>query len=191
VTVDESLLRENLEKTMKTDGVVKSGQATPEIKIAPAQIRREDLLAELLLALLVKFPDHINYCLSNLEAEYIDSPALSRFYNNLIIYYNKFTSLEYEAFRVYLAEAGAEEEKILDKLILLGEKDFYDYEPGQVKAEIIKIVVDLKKFGWQKKIKHLEKMIAVAEQSGENTELELLMTELKSLTDQLRAINLV
>jgi len=191
VEVDENLLRENLEKIAKTENVVKKEPVVKAATSGHVDLRREDLLAELLLSLLVKFPDFISYGISNLEPEFIDSPELSRFYNNLIIYYNKFTSLEYEDFRVYLAEQGVGEEKLLDKFILLGEKDFYDFESGQTKAEIIKIVIELKKYGWQKKIKKLEKTIAVAEQAGENEELELLMTELKSLTDQLSAINLV
>lgn len=191
VEVDETLLRENLEKIVKTENVVKSGPETAAPKSGTGDLRREDLLAELLLALLVKFPDFISYSIGNLEPEFIDSPELSRFYNNLIIYYNKFASLEYESFRAYLEEQGVGEEKILDKFILLGEKDFYDYESDQVKAEIIKIVIELKKYGWQKKIKKLEKAIGSAEQAGENEELEVLMVELKSLTDQLSAINLV
>lgn len=188
--VDEGLLRENLEKTVKTESVVKSGAKEPAKKES-LELRREDRLAELLLALLIRFPDFISYSIGNLGTEFIDSPALSRFYNNLIIYYNKLASLDYERFRLYLEETDLGEEKFLDKLILLGEKDFYDYEANQVKAEVIKIIVELKKFGWQKKIKRLEKAIAAAEEKGENQELELLMTELKSLTDQLREINLV
>ncbi len=160
----------------------------PEVK--SENRTREDRLAELLLALVVKFPDLIGYTLSNLEPEYLSEEAEIRFYKSLIIYYNKTASLDYREFRVYLEEQGESDEKLLDKLILLGEKDFYSFDSNEAKSEIIKIIVDLKKFTWQKRIKKLEKTIAQAEKEGKIEELELLMTELKNLTDEIKKINL-
>lgn len=151
---------------------------------------REDRLSELLLALAIKFPDYISYIGGNLEPEYLSGPESARFYKNLIIYYNKTASLDYTAFRAYLEEQGTSDEKLLDKLILLGEKDFYDFEPNEAKSEIIKIIVELKKFGFQAKIKKLEKTIALAEKEGRLEDLNILMAELKNLTDEIKNINL-
>ncbi|MEI6528917.1 MAG: DNA primase [Candidatus Falkowbacteria bacterium] len=151
---------------------------------------REERLAELLLALLVKFPDFIGYTLSNLEPEYLASEEKIRFYKSLIIYYNKTASLDYANFRLYLEEEGALDEKFLDKLILLGEKDFYSFEANEAKSEIIKIIVELKKYGCQKKIKKLEKLIALAEKEARQADLEILMGELMNLTDEIKKINL-
>jgi len=185
VEVKEDLLRENLPQ----ESFSTSQDSRPE-KPAIIAISREDRLAELLLALLTRFSDLINYVISNLEPDYILNDELSRFYKNLIIYYNKAASLDYENFRFYLEEQGEESEKLLDKLVLLAEKDFYDFDNNQAKREIIKILVDLKKYGCQRKIKKLEKLIAQAEKSQEKEELVVLMDELKSLTDQLKEINL-
>ncbi|MFA5131275.1 MAG: DNA primase [Patescibacteria group bacterium] len=151
---------------------------------------REDRLSELLLALLVKFSDHIGYCASNLEPENLSGNGAAGFYKNLIIYYNKTASLEYVSFRNYLEEQGESAEKLLDKLILLGEKDFYSFDAVSAKAEIIKIMVDLKKYGCQKKIKKLEKLIAAAEKEERQADLEILMAELMNLTDEIKKINL-
>jgi len=168
---------------------------TPGVKTKKAEIRseyrsREERLAELLLSLIVKFPDFIGYTLSNLEPEYLASEEKIRFYKSLIIYYNKTAALDYADFRLYLEGEGESDEKFLDKLILLGEKDFYNFEPGEAKSEIIKIIVELKKYGCQKKIKKLEKLIALAEKESRQADLEILMGELMNLTDEIKKINL-
>ncbi len=164
-------------------------------KAAAEEAKREDKsraerLAELLLALLLKFPEFIGYALSNLEPEFMAGAENSRFYNDFIIYYQKAGDLDYDDLRLYLEAGGEGREKFLDKLALLGEKDFYDYEAERVKAEIIKIIVDLKKCGCQRRIQKLEKAIAAAEADGKSEELELLMSELKNLTDELKAVDL-
>ncbi len=186
--IKENLLRETLETALNT---VKS-QTETKLDSSPAgeQLSREEKLSELLLALLVKFPDFINYSINNLEPEYIVGKEKIQFYKNLIIYYNKFTSLDYDSFRLYLEEQGDDSEEFLDRLTLLGEKDFYNYDNNSVKTEIITILVDLKKYGCQKKMKKLEKEIAQAEKEGSETKVKTLMDELKSLTDQLKEINL-
>lgn len=182
VEAQEVILRENLEKIAPLTGAIKSREGVKSAATPAANlVSREDKLAELLLSLLVKFSEFINYGVSNLEPEYLVDAALSRFYKNLIIYYNKFTSLDYENFRLYLEEAGDGDEKLLDKLILLGEKDFYNYESNQVKAEIINVITELKKYGRQKKIQKLQKAIARAEKEGKEDELAALMNDLKNL----------
>jgi len=177
--VKEALLRENLEKLNVGAGVVIKKDMAP--KPAVEIVSREDKLAELLLALLVKFPEFISYCSSNLELEFISDEALAQFYKNLIIHYNKSASLDYENFRAYLMELGAGGGKLLDKLVLLSEKDFYDYESNQVKAEIINIISELKKYGRSKKNQKLQQAIAQAEKEGDQEKLAVLMDELNNL----------
>lgn len=185
VDVSENVLRETIDKKVE----VKSVKEKKGEKLI-SHLSREERLAELLLALLIKFSDLIGYTVSNLEPEYLAGEEAAWFYKNLIIYYNKSTQLDYENFRLYLEGEGRGAEKLLDKLILLGEKDFYSHDSHQAKSEVIKIVIDLKKYGWQKKIKKLEKLISQAEKQGKADELNLLMNELKNLTEQIKEINL-
>lgn len=190
----ESDTREEFMTWKSKQKTVPVGQANSRVQVKE-EVRseyhsREDRLSELLLALAVKFPDYISYIVSNLEPEYLSNSEIARFYNNLIIYYNKTASLDYTSFRNHLEEAGAGDEKLLDKLILLGEKDFYNFEPSEAKSEIIKIIVELKKFGLQAKIKKLEKTIAQAEKDECQEDLDILMVQLKNLTDEIKKINL-
>lgn len=168
--------------------VVKEPAAKVEAKEAPNS--REEKLAEIFLALLLKFPELIGYALSSLEPENISTPAQSQFYNHLIIYYNKTASLNYSELRSYLEELLTEQEKMLDKLILLGEKDFYSLDASQAKTELIKIISELKKYNYQREIKQLEKQIALAEKDSNPEELSRLMTTLKNLTEEIKNNNL-
>ncbi len=182
-TREEFMSWKKKQKTPATD-------KTKKAELKPEFHSREEKLSELLLALLVKFPDFINYAMSNLEPEAVCGEEKNRFYKSLIIYYNKTASLDYADFRFYLEEQSETEEKLLDKLILLGEKDFYSFDATQAKSEIIKIIVELKKYTCQRKIKKLEKTITLAEKEGRNEDLEILMLELKNLTDEIKQINL-
>jgi len=180
----EDNIRDDFLKWQAKNSVLKN-KGVVAAKIAPKEAvikenSREEKLAELLLALLVKFPEFVNYSISNLEPEYL-SEDFSRFYKGFIIYYNKTASLDYENFRLYLEEQGNSEEKLLDKLILLGEKDFYNFEQSQVKVEVTNIIGELKKYGRQKKIQKIQRAIARAEKEGSKEEIEMLMNDLKDL----------
>ena len=182
---DENDTREEFLKWQAKHGVLKDkGTAKAVAKKAPeiiSETSRADKLAELLFSLIVKFPEFISYSVSNLEPEFLTDDDLAGFYKNLIIYYNRTASLDYDDFRLYLTEGGSGGEKFLDKLILLGEKDFYNYEVNQVKAEIINIISELRKYGRQRESQKLQKEIAQAEKAGDQAKLERLMNELKNL----------
>jgi len=186
IGTDEKELREKLSKlkTLQADA--------PNLKpaIKRPTLSRAERLAELLLAVLLRFPNLITYVSTNLEADCVAGAENSQFYKNLIIYYNKFTSYNYTEFSQYLAGQGIEAEKLLNKLALLGEKDFYSYDDSQAKSEVITIMLDLKKYYYQQAVKRLEKQIAQAEKEERSVDLELLMAELKGLSDQLQNIKL-
>ncbi|MFA5109456.1 MAG: DNA primase [Patescibacteria group bacterium] len=186
IGTDEKELREKLgilrEKKKPAAGVVSNSANSANTKMEIPKISREDKLAELLLALLVRFPEFISYSTGDLEPEYLDNDALAGFYKNLIIYYNKSASLDYENFRRQLEADASGTEKLLDKLVLLGEKDFYNYGQASAKTEIINIITELKKYGRQRKMKKLQKEIARAEKEGGKDELDRLMAELNNLT---------
>ncbi|MFA6995249.1 MAG: DNA primase [Patescibacteria group bacterium] len=178
---ETDIREEFLKWRTKNSVLVKRDRALkPEFSVS--ETSREDKLAELLLSLLVKFPEFISYSISNLELEDLKSPIFSQFYKDFIIYYNKVAVLDYENFRIYLKEESEGEEKLLDKLILLGEKNFYNYEAAQVKTEVVNIILELKKYNKQGKIKKLQKAIALAEKEKRKEELEMLMNDLKNLT---------
>lgn len=150
---------------------------------------REEKLAERLLAVLMRFSELINYSVSNFEPDDFPISSLSGFYKNLIIYYNKNDSWDYNNFRDYLIKIQENGDSdalayptVLDKLALLGEKDFYDYDSVRAKGELAGIIAELKKYVRQNQIHNLQKEITKAEQVGNKEGLDRLMEELRKLT---------
>ena len=160
----------------------KNSQNKPKDEPMAIEISRDEKLAELLLSLLIRFPEFISYSVSNLDPSILNDGPLAKFYRNLIIYYNKAASLSYDSFRPYLMETEGGLEKVLDKLVLLGEKDFYDYAADSVKVEIINIIAELKKYSRQRQVQILQHEIAKAEKAGDSGRLDELMDDLRKAT---------
>lgn len=180
--IDESVLRESLPHE-KESQIVKPIRRSPASATAKS---REEQLGELLLAIIVRFPDFVPYVIAKLELNWLGNNDLSSFYKNLIIYYNKTNALNYTDFRAYLAGEGGTQAEILDRLVLLGEKDFYAYKGENIQAEIIKILVELKKYYLQGQIFLAQKAMAEAEKNGETDKINQILEELKVLNDSQR-----
>jgi len=177
---DENALRESLPKELSQKVV--SAPKAPQAAIKS----REEQLSELLLAIIIRFPDFIAYVISKTELNWLENEEIRSFYKNLIIYYNKTAALDYSGWREYLSTEAHGAADILDRLILLGEKDFYSYEAKNVQEEIIKIIIELKKYYLQKQIFAAQKAMAEAEKNGEIDKINKILEELKVLTDSQR-----
>jgi len=190
--ISEAALRESLPQYQQQGGSL-SKQSLEKTSAAlsaaiPEQINRADRLSELLLVILLKAPDFILYCSSHLETEDLSGEKNQAFYKNLIIYYNKFAVLDYDSFCLYLQEQQDASADICARLALLGEKDYYNYDTTALKLELTKIILDLKKFSLKRKIKQLQDQLATAEAGGEEENLNLLLTEIKNLSDELNSL---
>ncbi len=189
VGISEQILRESVSaaKPLKNAAPGAAPQAAPLPAMNSAT--REERLSEILLALLLKSPDFIMYTASHLEPEELAGKGAQAFYKNLIIYYNKLASLDYNAFRLYLQEQADGSADIIDRLALLGEKDYYAYDFNQLKAEVANIVLELKKYSLKRRIKSMQDQIGAAEAGGESEGMSLLMEEIKNLTEQLNSLH--
>lgn len=163
-------------------------QKTPVASEPKSTVNRLELLSELFLALIIKFPEIINFGLEILEPEQLHNLENAEFYKTLIIYYNKADSLNYDEFHIFLTEQDLSQEKLLEKLTLLGEKEFYNHNFEQGKQVLIQVTNELKKYHFQQKIKILEKKLMVAEENNNQIELNQLMLELKNTTEELKKL---
>ena len=104
INVEENILRETLKATLAEIKKPKELNPTrrPVMTVVLASESREEKLSELLLALMLKYPDFIPYTANNLESEYLAGAAQRLFYNELIIYYNDNSQIEYRSFRAHL-----------------------------------------------------------------------------------------
>ena len=161
---------------------------------------REDKLIKMLLTLTLKFPDNIEYILQNIETDFLENQDYKMLYKNLALYYNKLNNLvgetsednnfSYSRFRDYLEkEADQNQPKILDELVILGDRDFFEYDNEQARAEIIEIIKNIKQAYLGQRKKEIEKLILELEKNdGAKEEIRNLMDEFKILSDESREL---
>jgi DNA primase len=175
---------------------------------------REEMLSELFIALILKFPSLIEYSVNHIQQDQIVGAANAGLYRNLIIYYNNLIDnwtqgggqteplqISYKGFKSWLENLPETNEshgeniegqgntnnqlRLLDKLVLLGDKDFFELEIEQAKNEVIKIIIELKKNYFVSRRKEINKLIAQTESGGDEEGVKRLMEEFKALTDEI------
>lgn len=145
---------------------------------------KQGRLLELVLVLLFRFPELIEESSALLKTEYLDDNSdLNIFYKNLIIYYNKYKSFEFQHFRHNLKETP--DLNLVDTLSLKGERDYYILDAKDAKKEIIASISELRKIYYQNKIALVEKDLVIAEQENNTDKARELMNQLAQLLKKL------
>ncbi|MCG2700792.1 DNA primase [Candidatus Parcubacteria bacterium] len=208
IDIEPHFLHEALAR-IKPAANYKEEKKQPEKQRAEAMHSRAEMLSELLLALMLKFPAHIEYAAGKLNPDQIEGSGIQAIYRNLIIYYNKnidkgvqaggvaSSEINFNDFKNWLKQnlssdqannTNESQPALLDKLALLADKDFYAYDSNQAKNEIIKIITILKKGFLSKRLKEAAKLIAQAEKNNNKTEIDDLMNEFKLLSDEIEEL---
>jgi DNA primase len=218
IDVKEELLRETLTNLPRTrlsrtkdqykaeeNDLADSGQVKPRHMIS-----RTEKLSELLLALILKFPSLLEYSINHIQIDQISGDKNRAIYRYLIFYYNNIinnqaeeikegqsSSLDYNDFRQWLIneskkinniESEKDQPIVFDRLVFLGDKEFYDLNVDQARDEAVKIIAVLKKHYLISRMKEIEKLIAQEEKEGEEKTVKELMEEFKILSDEIREI---
>jgi len=223
VDTNENSLREKFNEYVKKQisPAVKNNEAVLKPAIDLKQ-SREARLSELLLALALKFPAHFEYVINHLGPDDLVGPANQRLYRNLVIYYNKLIDLwtreggnfdlaiNYLDLKDWLSNPenlaladGQTENQAgdyncassLDRLVLLADKDFYDYSAEQAKAEIINITANLRLNYLNARRREITKLITAAEKENlppaeKSEKLNNLMGELKALAEEINLMEI-
>lgn len=202
----EEFLREALEKPRDTEE--KTFNESTIKQITPVRKSREEKLSELVLALLIKSPALVEYVLNNLSLEQLVGQENKVIYKNIILYYNNLKNTEndkvseeqfidrfsYNSFRQWLLETNQGEQQenqlnTLDRLVLLGDSEYYEYDENQLKEELIRNIAQLKKNYLLGRMKELGRMITQAEKSSDEKSSDEFMKELNALADELHSID--
>jgi len=161
--VSERILREML---MQQPGV--KGKAAPAAAAAAAP-DRDLMLAERLLAMALKYPALLDNIIDRLPPEMVGFPDLHALYKELIIYYtidinHRFKDFGYQDFSRKVERRNLD--GLADKLVLLAEKDFFDFNPDVLREEALKVVSLIKMSYLQRQAKGLEEEIRLLESQG-------------------------
>jgi len=205
----EEDLRSELIKIKPVEGENTDEEKAPEKEKISS---REEMLSELFIAVLIKFPQLIEYSLNRLDSDQIIGEELNSLYRKMIVYYNNIIDIwtqeggemsppqvSYEGLKEWISNQQVSEsinEKsensqlaILNKLALLGDKDFFDYDIDKARNEAIKISLELKKYYLSKRRKEIKKLITEAEETENENYMEGLMEEFKALSDEIRDLD--
>ncbi len=205
---NENSLREKFSEIAKKQNVVypaskNSGQEPEKLKMQKQS--RERILSESLLALALRFPSHLEYIINHIGVDDLSGEPCKLLYRNLIIYYNNLVDLwtreggnfelavNYLGFKEWLNNNFPDSHEclgLLDRLVLLSDKDFYDCSEDAAKAEIINIVSYLRVNYLNSRRREIAGMIAEVEKESasnpeKNEKIKNLMQELKNLTEEI------
>jgi DNA primase len=205
---EEFVLREILAKS-KSSGEKKYGNEAGEVALPAKRIKlKEEQQSETMLAVAFKFPVMIEYLTDNLRIEEVVGDTPKALYRNLLFYYNnnigkakndENESVDYDHFKEWLnseiknqQNSDQNQLNLLDELVFLGERDFYNKEYAEIRQELTKIVVFLKKEYIRVKMKEIEGLISEMETSGKEEkkkEIRELMEQFQNLSSELRELS--
>ncbi|MFA6394236.1 MAG: DNA primase [Patescibacteria group bacterium] len=222
IDVPENILRETLAKIRETQksreekrsfsGNTERRTGQPGEKAGvlagrkPRQTR-EELLSDIFLALLLRFPSHLPHAVASVSLDCLAQNS-KPIYSNLIFYYNNIgkelifeadpenlSKVFYEDFKCWILDRdGDETGGDLDFLSLLGERDCYHLGTEEAGKEILRISIELKKNYLAGRLKEIEKLISAAEASpddfaGKENEMASLLKEFRELVDEKRGMD--
>ncbi len=188
IDIDENILRESALELIKAPSYRPKNIESEKNETPVINLSREEKLVELFLSLLLKFPELIALAEDKLEVEFLSKASFQSFYRNLIIYYNKFQSINYGKFRQFLKEESIDNVTLLDRLSLIAERDYYELSYESAKDELLKTIYEIKRLIYQQEIKSLEKEIIEAEKEERHEKINDLMKKFKKLTDNLNSL---
>jgi len=195
--VQEESLRDILQK-----GRVKQGVVNKQARSMTSEnvlVVRDQVLAESLLALALKFFHYFDLILNTITPEMFEYEKHRVFYKMLVFYYNNNTYqrevFNNEHFKYWLKNNIKDEQDLIslsnlvDMLLLLADKDFYDVQETVVKREIQRIMMQLKKKYLSNKLMQIERQLTTAEQNKDQANITVLMDSLHKILIDLKSLN--
>ncbi|MBD3248309.1 DNA primase, partial [Candidatus Falkowbacteria bacterium] len=185
IDIPEQTLRDTLVKSKEPKKHI-AKEDVPQMAEEKKEESREEKLSQVLMSLALKFPDLLNYIMDNITIDHIFGSINKIFYKNLIIYYNNIINNSSAGETIYgmgykdlkenitrqtgVSIGSPEADKLiqlLDKLAIIGERDFFEYDMAQAKNEAIRVEIFLKESYYSFRKKELLKLISQSEREGD------------------------
>ncbi len=192
----EAFLREELDVISKNNKKTVNYESNNR-KIVEQVIpkNRQEILSEFFLSLIIKFPILSETITDIVHTDYMADSKYKEVYKNFILYYNSIRDkFDYKDWKLWIQNKekidnnkGDQLEilKLLDKLVLLGDENFYNLDTEKAKAEILRIAKDLKTDYLINRKKELEKLIIQADKEKDEEQVMELIKDLKTLNDEI------
>jgi DNA primase len=149
------------------------------------KMSREDMLCRQIISIVLKYPQNLDYVIDHLEVEMLPQAELQKIYREMILYYNKDKEFDYSKFENLLQTKEKELVNECSTLLLLADKDFFDFNDNQIEKELIDIISSLKRNYIAKKIKQVQRLLEHAEKEKNSNQIQELSKEFSVLTEKL------
>ncbi|MDX9892830.1 MAG: DNA primase [Patescibacteria group bacterium] len=187
INVSETILRESFLPSRQT---VKTA-AAPGVKNLSAQPSRLVRQLETILGLALKYPGNLRPVIDELPLEMMVEGDLQTLYKKLILYYTEDIKSNFKDFVYQDFSAKLNNDNLValaDRLVLLVEKDFFDFDPDSIRSELLKIIKMAKKDYYWAERKALEGKIKQAEAQGLDDQVKLLSEKLSQTLSNLNLL---
>lgn len=177
---------ENILHEAYNEIIDKKQENNQEIKFETEKIKsRENLIAEQLIALTLKYPQNLEYVINHLQPEAISDQQIQNIYKNIILLYNNNDKFDLEQLEKNLSKEDVQLVNLLSTLLLLADKDFFDFTEEKIKQEIINNINYLKKSYLTQKIKQIENLLSQAEKNNDQQQITELTKDFSALSQEL------
>lgn len=188
--VPEAVLREALPRAPTVSATRPTSPApTPQPPAGVAS--RRAMLEDTILALALKYPQHLPTLVERLDPGYLLDPARQALYRALIVWYTQqrssstVSARDLEAFSLALAQSPRPDEAALANdiptLILLAERDFFAFEPAAIRGELLGAVQQLKRQHLHAEVDRVQQQLRGAEARGDAAAVQAASQQLNQL----------
>ncbi len=174
--VPEAVLREALPRAPASSAVRPASPAPSSPPQAGVDSRRV-MLEDTILALALKYPQHLPTLVERLDPSYLVAPARQALYRALIVWYTQqrsgstVSARDLQAFSLALAQSPHPDSAALANdiptLILLAERDFFAFEPTAIRGELLGAVQQLKRQHLHAEVNRVQQHLHAAEARGD------------------------
>ncbi|MFC1612316.1 DNA primase [Patescibacteria group bacterium] len=133
------------------------------------------------LALLLTDVDKYKSILEEISPAMISGENTKEFYSRLVVYYNDNTAFNLEGFKAWLEEGG-KDSTVLDKLLMLKDRDYSSYEDKEILKELQSLCLYLKNNYFKKQRQALEQEMIEAEKGGNEDKIKEIIKKFQELT---------
>lgn len=152
---------------------------------------RRALLEDTILALALKYPQHLPTLIERLDPSYLTVPSRQALYRSLLVWYTQqhsgapVTARDLESFIRELEQSPRPDEvalaQVVPTLILLAERDFFAFEPAAIRGELLDAVHQLKRIHLRTEIARLQAVMRTAEASRNDSVIQETSQQLNHL----------
>lgn len=191
LSVPEIVLQEALDSLSLKTQKIYTPTSSQQNNQKSANLVKSDkslILSEMILGLMLKFPEYIDYVIDHLTPEILVGDNLQKLYKRLVVYYtSKCETADSDKsfsgdFYVYLEREAPEILKFARVSLLRLETESSDLDDEDVKSEAMNIINSLKQVYKKAEQKKIVEEIEVAEKAGDMSLANSLLKKYQSLS---------